>query len=79
MEQNKKQEGAPFSLEEAADYLGLARSFLYKLTSQGHYKPGGGRLYFRREDLDAYLFRGRRTADFVKEAGAEAFLAGARR
>jgi excisionase family DNA binding protein len=60
-------EGAPYTIGEAAIYLGLSPGFLYKLTSQGriaHFKPAGGKLYFKLEDLDGYLFRNRRAADY---------------
>lgn len=43
-------------------YLELSQSHLYKLTSTGsipHYKPNGKKLYFKREELDAWLLRNR--------------------
>lgn len=52
----------PLTLEEAADYLDLSNSYLYKLTSAGkipHFKPAGKKLYFRRSDLNEYLFQNR--------------------
>ena len=48
--------------EEAAEYLDVSKSHLYKLTSAGeipHFKPRGKRLYFKREDLNAWMRRGR--------------------
>jgi excisionase family DNA binding protein len=78
MDENRTRlEGAPFTLGEAAHYLGLSRSFLYKLTSQGkiaHFKPAGGKLYFKLEDLDGYLFRGRRAADYELAKKADAVV-----
>jgi excisionase family DNA binding protein len=76
-EKRIRPEGAPLTLSEAAAYLGLARSFLYKLTSQGkiaHFKPAGGKLYFKLEDLDGYLYRGRRAADYELADKADSVL-----
>ena len=67
----------PLGISEAAEYLGLSKAFLYKLTSQGritHYKPNGGRLYFKVEDLDRYVYNGRRSAEFELNQEAERFL-----
>ena len=53
----------PFDLAEAAAYLKISKSHLYQRTSRreiAHYKPEGKKIYFRREDLDAYLLRNRR-------------------
>jgi excisionase family DNA binding protein len=47
------------SSDEAADYLHVSKSFLFKLTSRSelaHWKSkGGGKLTFARPDLDAWL------------------------
>ena len=56
----KAQDGRPLTLEEAADYLGLSKSYLYKLTSAHkipHYKPQGKRLYFSKCELNTWLLR----------------------
>jgi excisionase family DNA binding protein len=50
----------PLSLKEAAEYLGISRSYLYKLTSQeriAHSKPGGKKVYFDKEELDRWALR----------------------
>ena len=47
---------------EAAAYLNISVSYLYKLTSQrlvAHFKPNGKKLVFRKEDLNKYLLRNR--------------------
>lgn len=44
--------------KDAANYLGIALSTLYKLTSSGKIrfsKPGGKMIYFAKADLDNYL------------------------
>jgi excisionase family DNA binding protein len=81
MDERTRPEGAPLTLGEAAIYLGLSPGFLYKLTSQGripYFKPAGGRLYFKLEDLDGYLYRNRRAADYELVTKAEAFVNGGR-
>lgn len=55
------------TLEEASAYTGLSTSSIYKLTSTQeipHYKPRGKMLYFKRDELDAWLLQHRvRTND----------------
>lgn len=44
--------------DEAARYLGISKSYLYKLTMQQkipHYKPMGKMCYFNRQELEAWL------------------------
>jgi excisionase family DNA binding protein len=51
---------AYWSAKQAAAYLGIALSYLHKLTSQGripHYKPGGKLLYFKPSELAAWIER----------------------
>ena len=46
------------TLDEAAQLLGLTKSYLYKLTSRRlipHYKPGGKKVYFDRAELIAWV------------------------
>jgi excisionase family DNA binding protein len=46
--------------EQAAEFLGLKPSYLYKLTSDKKikfFKPQGKLIYFRKEDLEAFLLR----------------------
>ena len=46
--------------DEAANYLGVKKSYLYKKTSAKEitYYSGGGKLiYFKKEDLEKYLLR----------------------
>ena len=70
-------DGKPLSFNEAAQYLGFKRAYLYKLVHWGkitHYKPTGGRLYFLKEDLDAFIRSGKRTADYELKAQADQIL-----
>lgn len=44
--------------DEAARYLGISKSYLYKLTMRQqipHYKPMGKMCYFNREELESWL------------------------
>lgn len=50
------------SFEEAAQFTGLSKSYLYKLTSQQripHYKPSGKLIYFERNELERWLMQNR--------------------
>ncbi len=46
------------TLEEAVEYTGISRSYMYKLTARGeipYSKPQGKLIYFSREKLDQWL------------------------
>lgn len=46
------------TLEEACRYIGISRSYMYKLTSTEkipHFKPRGKLIYFERETLNSWL------------------------
>ena len=48
--------------DEAARYMGISKSYLYKLTMRGeipHYKPMGKICYFNRAELEQWLQRNR--------------------
>lgn len=48
--------------EETARYMGISKSYLYKLTMRGeipHYKPMGKMCYFNRAELEQWLQRNR--------------------
>jgi len=76
--------GAPpvlMGIHEAAEYTGYSPRYIYKLTSEKripHYKPQGGRVVFRLEDLEAFMLRGRVGADYELDAEADARLTGGR-
>ena len=49
---------AILTLAEAAEYMGLKKSYLYRLTHEKrirHYKPNNKMIYFRVEDIIAWL------------------------
>ena len=48
------------TLDEACQYTGISRSYMYKLTSLEkipHSKPNGKMIYFDRKKLDSWLLR----------------------
>jgi excisionase family DNA binding protein len=51
---------AVLTFDEGAEYSGLSKSFLYKLTSTGkvpHSKPNGKNIFFDRVELENWLKR----------------------
>lgn len=61
------------SLEEASEYTGISRSYLYKLTARGDIpfsKPRGKMIYFSREKLDEWLLSNSKKSE--KEIKTEA-------
>jgi excisionase family DNA binding protein len=61
------------NMHEAALLTGLSLSHLYKLTSTGGipcYKPTGKAIYFNREELEAWMLRGRKVTVEEIEAAA---------
>lgn len=67
---------------EAAKYLGLRPSYLYKLMMRRaipYYKPNGKLCFFAREDLDAWLRRVRVKSQEEIDSGAARYLVGRER
>lgn len=65
------------NFDEAAEYTGLSKSHLYKLTSTGRipcYKPTGKRLYFGKTELDSWLLENKKTSCEELDAMAENYL-----
>ena len=63
--------------DEAASYLGISKSYLYKLTmrrSIPFYKPEGKLVYFKRQELDSWLQRNRVATTEELDAQAAAYL-----
>lgn len=62
---------------EAAEYLGIKVSYLYKLMMRRvipYYKPGGKLCYFDREDLDKWLRSVRVASDEEIESQVQAYI-----
>lgn len=52
------------TIENVAEMLGVSKSYVYKLTSKRilpHYKPMGKVVYFKREEIEDWIFRNRMT------------------
>ena len=65
------------TLNEAAEYTGLSKSYLYKLTSSGmipHSKPNGKQVYFGKAELDAWLLRNEVKTNDVLEREAVTYV-----
>lgn len=61
------------TIDEAAIYLGLSKSALYKLTCKKvipYYVPGGKKIYFSRKELDSWVFKNKipPESDFILES-----------
>ncbi|MDD2910165.1 MAG: helix-turn-helix domain-containing protein [Petrimonas sp.] len=62
---------------EAAIYLEVSHSHLYKMTSTGivpSYKPNGKKLYFDRKELDSWLLSNRQSSQEEIEQQAANYL-----
>lgn len=58
MEKEIANSKAVLTLAEAAEYMGLKKSYLYRLTHEKrirHYKPNNKMIYFMVEDIIAWL------------------------
>jgi len=69
--------------DEAAKYLGVSKSYLYKLTMRQqipHYKPMGKMCYFNRAELEAWLQSNRiaTTTEINERANAYSMKGGKR-
>ncbi|MFL0070083.1 helix-turn-helix domain-containing protein [Tenacibaculum maritimum] len=65
------------NLNEAAKYLDISKSHLYKLTSRKEipfYCPQGKRLYFKKDELDQWLTRNRSASLAELETRAANYL-----
>jgi len=71
------QDNRPLGVKEAADFTGYSPKYIYKLVHLGmipYFKPTGGRIWFKREDLEKFMFRGRVAADFELREQADRIM-----
>jgi len=64
--------------DEAATYMGITKSYLYKLTMRReipHSKPRGKMCYYNRKELEEWLQRNRVATDEELEAQARQYVA----
>ena len=62
--------------DEAARYMGISKSYLYKLTMRRripHYKPMGKMCYFNRHELEAWLQSNRVSTEEELDRRANAY------
>ena len=62
--------------DEAASYMGISKSYLYKLTMTRqipHYKPMGKMCYFNRKELESWLQGARVKTSSELEAEAQEY------
>lgn len=62
--------------DEAAQYMGISKSYLYKLTMRQqipHFKPRGKMCYFNRTELEQWLQSNRISTDSEISQRAEAY------
>jgi excisionase family DNA binding protein len=67
----------PMGVTEAAEFTGLSKAYLYKLVYLKKipcYKPNAGRLFFKRTELEQFIFRGRSAADYELAETADQVL-----
>lgn len=63
----------PMTVQATADYLGVSTSTVYKYSMRGVlpcYRPTGGRLYFKVEDLREWVIAGRKSSEAELRAKA---------
>jgi excisionase family DNA binding protein len=63
----------------AAEFTGFSTAYLYELVREKkipHYKPLGGRIIFRKSEIEDFLFRNRVAADYEVSAVADDVLNG---
>lgn len=81
MEQLKEEtpKKAMLTANETCNYLGIAKSYLYKLTHRKaipHYKPFGKLIYFKLSEVDEWLERNRISTEEELNEQANKYLMG---
>ena len=59
------------SVDEVAAFTGLKKNYIYKLVHEKripYYKPLGGRVFFKQNEIENFIFRNRQGAEYEKEA-----------
>jgi excisionase family DNA binding protein len=65
------------SVEMTTQYTGYSRSYIYKLVHWNKipcHKPTGGRLFFKKSELEDFLLRGKKAADYEISNKADEIL-----
>lgn len=70
-------EGKVLTIEQACNYLGYKKGYVYKLTSAGilpYSKPNNGSLFFDREKLEAWMLSNPKTSKAEKQIEAATYV-----
>jgi excisionase family DNA binding protein len=65
------------NFDELADFTGLSKSYLYKLTSSGGipcFKPKGKQIYFNRQEIEEWLLQNRKVTNEELSCQASTFV-----
>ncbi|WP_339622543.1 helix-turn-helix domain-containing protein [uncultured Winogradskyella sp.] len=65
------------TVEDATVYLQLSKSCLFKMTSKKEipfYKPGGKKIYFKKSELDEWIFNGKILSNDELDSDVEDYL-----
>jgi excisionase family DNA binding protein len=65
------------NFEEVAEFTGLSKSYLYKLTCTGGipcYKPNSKHLYFKKDEIESWLLQNRKTTSDELEVEANSYV-----
>ncbi len=65
------------TFEQGCQYLGYAKSYVYKLTSAGilpYSKPNGKSIFFDRDKLEAWMLGNAKTSQLEKQIEAATYV-----
>jgi excisionase family DNA binding protein len=65
------------NFDDVANYTGLSKSYLYKLTSLREipcYKPNGKHIYFNKQEIDKWLLQNRKLTNDELTCEASTFV-----
>jgi excisionase family DNA binding protein len=67
----------PLTIIEASKFTGYTKAYLYRLVSMKkipYHKPNNGRLFFKQEELESYLYHGGKDTNSTVAERADAIL-----
>jgi excisionase family DNA binding protein len=67
------------TIDKVAEFTGFSVAYLYELVRGKripHYKPLGGRIIFKKSEVEDFLYRNRIAADYEVSEQANAILNG---
>jgi excisionase family DNA binding protein len=67
----------PLAVKEAMELTGFSRSYIYKLVHWRKlpcHKPTNGKLFFKRDELEEFCYRGKQLTDYELMEAAESIL-----